>query len=106
MVAGCAHGGPPASEPPNTLPSAAPPPASVASVSSASPASPTPAPATPGPPAPPTKVELHETAMGTTVTFIAFTNARVDEGAARAAMGRALDEMRRLETLMSEWHDD
>ena len=44
--------------------------------------------------------------MGTTVTFVAFTNARVDEAAARAAMGRALEEMRRLETLMSEWRDD
>jgi thiamine biosynthesis lipoprotein len=44
--------------------------------------------------------------MGTSVTFVAFTNARVDEAAARAAMVRALEEMRRLETLMSEWRDD
>jgi len=57
-------------------------------------------------PAPPKKVELHETAMGTTVTFIAFTNARADEDGARAAMTHALDEMRRLEELMSEWRDD
>jgi len=63
-------------------------------------------PAPPAPPVPPAKVELHETAMGTTVTFVAFTNPRVDEAAARAAMVRALEEMRRLETLMSEWRDD
>jgi thiamine biosynthesis lipoprotein len=44
--------------------------------------------------------------MGTTVTFMAFTSARADEAATRAAMGRALEEMRRLEALMSEWRDD
>ena len=58
------------------------------------------------PPFEPKKVDKHDTAMGTTVTFVAFTNARVDEAAALAAMTRALDEIRRLEALMSEWRDD
>jgi thiamine biosynthesis lipoprotein len=44
--------------------------------------------------------------MGTNVTFIAYTNARADEAATRAAIGRSLDEMRRLESLLSEWRDD
>jgi len=44
--------------------------------------------------------------MGTRVTFVAFTTPRVDEPTTRAALGRALDEMRRLEALMSEWRDD
>ena len=52
------------------------------------------------------KVEAHEAAMGTNVTFIAYTNARADEAATRAAITRSLDEMRRLEALLSEWRDD
>jgi len=54
----------------------------------------------------PTKVEVHETAMGTAVTFVAFTNEKADETATRAAISRALEEMRRLEALLSEWRDD
>ena len=111
FAAGCAHGGTPSSEPPhaptttaNALPPGAPP------VAKASPTAGPTASAAPAPvataPTEPKKIDLHETAMGTTVTFIAFTNARVDETAARAALTQALGEMRRLETLMSEWRDD
>ncbi|HWP04989.1 MAG TPA: FAD:protein FMN transferase [Polyangiaceae bacterium] len=106
IASGCAHGSPPASETPNALPAPTAPAASAAPVASTTKATATAPVAPPAPPASPTKVDLHETAMGTTVTFVAFTNARVDEAAARAAMGRALEEMRRLETLMSEWRDD
>lgn len=55
---------------------------------------------------PPHKVEVKETAMGTHVTFVAFTTPRVDEAATRSAIGRAVSEMRRLEALMSEWQAD
>jgi FAD:protein FMN transferase len=58
------------------------------------------------PPFEPSKVDLHEVAMGTSVTFVAFTTPRVDETAARAAMGKALAEIGRLESLLSEWRDD
>jgi thiamine biosynthesis lipoprotein len=110
VAAGCAHGGAPASDPPRALASAvtanapsASPGVSAMSPGAASSAAPAPILAAP---AEPKKVDLHATAMGTTVTFIAFTNARVDEAATRNAMTRALDEMRRLEMLLSEWRDD
>jgi thiamine biosynthesis lipoprotein len=54
----------------------------------------------------PEKVEVHETAMGTSVTFVAFTSATADGGATRAAIARALAEMRRLESILSEWRED
>jgi thiamine biosynthesis lipoprotein len=64
----------------------------------------------PPPAAPPqfhaTKVERHETAMGTRVTFVAFTTEKVDERATTAAMAKALAEIARLESLLSEWRDD
>ncbi len=44
--------------------------------------------------------------MGTSVTFVAYTSARADEGATRAAVARATAEIARLESLMSEWRDD
>jgi thiamine biosynthesis lipoprotein len=44
--------------------------------------------------------------MGTSVTFVAFTTPRVDEAAARAAMAKALAEIGRLESILSEWRDD
>ncbi len=44
--------------------------------------------------------------MGTKLHFVVYTNARVDETATRAAIARAIAEMRRLEGLMSEWRDD
>jgi thiamine biosynthesis lipoprotein len=56
--------------------------------------------------APAKKVELKEVAMGTSVTIVAFTNDKVDEAGARALFGKALDEIRRLEAVLSEWRDD
>jgi thiamine biosynthesis lipoprotein len=44
--------------------------------------------------------------MGTNVHFIAYTNDRVDVAGVRAAMSRALDEIRRLEGILSEWRND
>jgi thiamine biosynthesis lipoprotein len=58
------------------------------------------------PPAPPKKVEFKEVAMGTSVTIVAFTNDKVDEAGAHALFAKALDEIRRLEGLLSEWRDD
>jgi thiamine biosynthesis lipoprotein len=52
------------------------------------------------------KVELKEVAMGTSVTIVAFTNEKVDEAGARALFGKALEELKRLEALLSEWRDD
>jgi FAD:protein FMN transferase len=51
-------------------------------------------------------VELKATAMGTSVEFVAFTNPDVDEVAAKAAFQAALDEIARLERLMTSWRDD
>jgi thiamine biosynthesis lipoprotein len=44
--------------------------------------------------------------MGTGLHFVAYTSQRADETAARAAVARAIVEMRRLEALMSEWTTD
>lgn len=44
--------------------------------------------------------------MGTRLNFVAFTTARVDEAATRAAIDRAIAEIRRLEALMTTWRDD
>jgi FAD:protein FMN transferase len=63
-------------------------------------------PTSPPKPAPPVKVEVQESAMGTSLHFIAFTNAEADEPKTRQAIDRAIAEMRRLEGLMSEWRDD
>jgi thiamine biosynthesis lipoprotein len=107
-LAGCANRGSPSNEPIRSAPpvvvSNAPPRAAVSAT-----VTPSASAAASSPPvaaAEPQKVEMHATAMGTTVTFIAFTSARVNEGKARAAMGQALEEMRHLEALMSEWRDD
>lgn len=54
----------------------------------------------------PQRVEVKDSAMGTTLTFIAYTNQHVDEAAVRAGIARAIEEMRRLEDLMSEWRAD
>jgi thiamine biosynthesis lipoprotein len=63
--------------------------------------------ATPPPPSHvPTKVEMKDEAMGTTMHFIAYTSARADEAATRAAIGQAIAEVRRLEALLSEWKQD
>lgn len=118
VLAGCANGGgstgPSGSRPPaeGGVSTAAPATSVKVSASARSPASAAPlastAAAASGTPAPaePRKVEVHENAMGTNVTFVAYTNARADETATRAAIARALDEMRRLEAVLSEWRSD
>jgi FAD:protein FMN transferase len=100
-VVACAKGGAPTSEPSRSPPSAAPRASATAPVApSARPA------AAPVAPPGPTKVELHETAMGTSVTFVAYTNEHSDEAATRAALAGALAEIGRLEALMSEWRKE
>jgi thiamine biosynthesis lipoprotein len=54
----------------------------------------------------PRKVEHKDTAMGTSLHFVGYTNLRVDEPAAQAAFTAAVDEMRRLESVLSEWRSD
>jgi thiamine biosynthesis lipoprotein len=109
-VAACANTGAPTSEPSRSPPSAAP--ATSAPAPGAGPArsnaiaSASANPAAPVAPREPTKIEIHETAMGTSVTFVAYTSARANEAAARAAVARAVAEIARLEALMSEWRDD
>lgn len=44
--------------------------------------------------------------MGTVVTLVAFTQTDIDEPAARRALEAAVEEIRRLEGLMSEWRPD
>jgi thiamine biosynthesis lipoprotein len=56
--------------------------------------------------APAKKVEFKDVAMSTSVTIVAFTNDKVDEAGARALFGKAFDEIKRLESLLSEWRDD
>lgn len=51
----------------------------------------------------PTKVEVQDEAMGTSLHFIAYTSPQADENATRTAIGKAVSEMRRLEGLLSEW---
>lgn len=54
----------------------------------------------------PTKVDVQDEAMTTSVHFIAYTTPETDEVKTRAAMAAALAEMRRLEALLSEWRPD
>src|SRR5262245_17203431 len=60
----------------------------------------------PAAPFAPLKVEVKDSAMGTALHFIAYTSQRADESATRAAIQKAIAEMRRLEGLMSEWKSD
>jgi thiamine biosynthesis lipoprotein len=69
---------------------------------SAAAASSAPAPA----PVEPEKVDFQDVAMGTNVHFIAYSNPRASTAQIKVAMTQALNEMRRLEGLMSEWRDD
>ena len=64
-----------------------------------------PAPA-PAPTPTPVKVELREPAMGTTVVFVAFTHEAIGESEARRALQAGLQEIRRLEGLMSTFRPD
>src|SRR5688572_17148572 len=61
--------------------------------------------ATPAPAAP-VKVEHKDTAMGTSLHFVAYTSPMVGEAAAQEAFRAAAAEMRRLESVLSEWRDD
>src|SRR5690349_10605089 len=96
LVAGCdgAHSksGPAPSAAPTGAPSVTAPAVTVAPS-----AVPTPAPTEP------TKVEVKDEAMGTSLHFIAYTSAKADEAKTRAAISAAIAEMRRLEGLLSEW---
>lgn len=57
----------------------------------------------PSAPFKPTKVEVQDEAMGTSLHFIAYTNETADEAQTRAAIAKAIAEIRRLEGLLSEW---
>ncbi|MBX3125937.1 MAG: FAD:protein FMN transferase [Polyangiaceae bacterium] len=52
------------------------------------------------------KVDFQGSAMGTAVHFIAYSTPQSSPPVVRAAMSRALDEIRRLEALMTTWKDD
>lgn len=60
----------------------------------------------PAPPEPVEKIDFQDTAMGTNVHFIAYSNAEVGSVKVRAAITAALAEMRRLEAVLSEWRPD
>ncbi len=58
------------------------------------------------PPSPvPSKVDVKESALGTSLHFIAYTSAEVDEAGTRAAIAGAVSEIKRLESILSEWQD-
>lgn len=59
----------------------------------------------PAPSAPfePLKVEVQDEAMGTSLHFVAYTSPQAGEPETRAAIARAIAEIRRLEALLSEW---
>jgi thiamine biosynthesis lipoprotein len=52
------------------------------------------------------KIQLDAPAMGTHMSFVALTSPRCDEKATRAAVEAAMNEIRRLELLMTTWRDD
>jgi FAD:protein FMN transferase len=54
----------------------------------------------------PVKVAVDEAAMATSVHFIAYTSPTSDEPKTRTAIARAVDEIRRLEAILSEWQPD
>ncbi len=70
--------------------------ASEAAVASAS--------AAPAVPFVPQKVTSQDRAMGTHVSFAAYTTPKLDEIAVRTAFAAALVEIRRVEALMTTWH--
>jgi FAD:protein FMN transferase len=53
-----------------------------------------------------TKVSAEAAAMGTRLNFVALTSEKVDEAAVHAAVEKAIEEIRRLEALMTTWKDD
>jgi thiamine biosynthesis lipoprotein len=50
-----------------------------------------------------TKLEVKEEAMGTSLHFITFTTPTLDESGVRAVIAKAVEEIRRLENVLSEW---
>ena len=52
------------------------------------------------------KVTAESSAMGTRLNFTALTSERVDEAGVHAAIEQAIDEIRRLESLMTTWSED
>ena len=56
--------------------------------------------------APRAKVTAEASAMGTRLNFIALTSERVDEAHVHAAIEKAIEEIGRLESLMTTWKDD
>jgi FAD:protein FMN transferase len=54
----------------------------------------------------PELIDVQDEAMGTKVHVVAFTNRRANVAQVREAISRALDEMKRLEALLSEWRND
>jgi FAD:protein FMN transferase len=54
----------------------------------------------------PTKVQVQDAAMGTSLHFIAYTTPEASEAATRTAISQAIAEIRRLEAVLSEWKPD
>ena len=52
------------------------------------------------------RVSAESSAMGTRLNFIALTSDKVDENQVHAAIDKAIEEIRRLESLMTTWTDD
>jgi len=52
------------------------------------------------------KIDVQEEAMGTSLHFVAYTTPALDEAETRAAISAAVEEMRRLERVLSEWRPD
>ena len=50
------------------------------------------------------KVTTEDSAMGTHLSFAAYTNEHVPEAAVRRAFADAIEEIRRVEALMTTWH--
>ncbi len=59
--------------------------------------------AAPSAPFEPTKVEVQDEAMTTSLHFIAYTSPKANEAQTRAAIAKAVAEIRRLEGVLSEW---
>jgi thiamine biosynthesis lipoprotein len=54
----------------------------------------------------PARVAVEDKAMGTHIVLAAYTGDALDEATLRGKLGKALDEIRRLEGLMTTWRDD
>ena len=54
----------------------------------------------------PDKITTADAAMGTHLSFAAYTSPRVDEAAVRKAFADAIAEIRRIEAVMTTWRPD